>query len=213
MADYPLPGAKGDRLKIMAYMNGITIVATDSHSIACATKVMDDFCVATGALVNRSKSELFLVSVLVSFSVRRNNIRLLGVTFQADGGGRMSWKGALSHAQTKTRSWSARPLTIAGKILVLNEIVLPILLYVGRVFPSDKATGKFITRLAFRFVWGSNMEKWSRSTLFKEERNGGRGIPDIVQIIMVQGLAALVQNTGEVGKASGAFTMPPPSLG
>ena len=53
---YPLPGAGGERLKVMPYMDNITIIATDSHSIACATKVLDDFCVATGTLVNREKS-------------------------------------------------------------------------------------------------------------------------------------------------------------
>ena len=49
------------------------------------------------------------------------------------------------------------------------------------------------------------MEKLKRVTLLKEEQNGGRGVPDIVNIIMVQGLATLVQNTGKVGKASGTF--------
>ena len=210
VAGYPLPGAGGDRLKVMAYMDDITIVATDSRSIACATKALDDFCAATGALVNREKSEMFLSpcwseELTASFPVRRNTIKLLGVTFQADGGGRISWEGALRHVQNKIRSWSARPLTMAGKILVLKAIVLPVLLYVGRVFPPDKATGKLITRLAFRFVWGSSMEKLKRVTLLKEERNGGRGVPDIVNIILVQGLAALVQNTGKVGKASGTF--------
>ena len=149
VAGYPLPGAGGERLKVMAYMDDITIVATDSRSITCATKVLDDFCVATGALVNREKSEMFLSpfwseELTASFPVRRNTIKLLGVTFQADGGRRISWEGALRHVQNKTWSWSARPLTMAGKILVLKAIVLPVLLYVGRVFPPDKATGKLI---------------------------------------------------------------------
>ncbi|KAJ8284236.1 hypothetical protein COCON_G00030860 [Conger conger] len=106
---YPLPGAGGERLKVMAYMDDIAIVATDSRSIACATKVLDDFCVATGALVNRDKSEMFLSpqwseELTVSFPVRRNTIKLLGVTFQADGGGRTSWEGALRHVQNKIRT-------------------------------------------------------------------------------------------------------------
>ena len=70
-------------------------------------------------------------------------------------------------------------------------------------FPLDKATSKLITRLAFRFVWGSIMEKLKQVTLLKEKQNGER--TDIVNIIMVQGLAALVQNTGKVAKASGTF--------
>ncbi|KAJ8343109.1 hypothetical protein SKAU_G00330370 [Synaphobranchus kaupii] len=92
-----------------------------------------------------------------------------------------------------------------GKILVLKAIVLPIFLYLGRVFPPDRATGKNITRMAFRFVWGSTMEKLKRATLLKEEKNGVRGVPDIVNIILVQGLATLVQNTQKVEKASGTF--------
>ncbi|KAJ8333631.1 hypothetical protein SKAU_G00416390 [Synaphobranchus kaupii] len=59
--------------------------------------------------------------------------------------------------------------------------------------------------MAFRFVWGSTMEKLKRATLLKEERNGGRGVPDIVNIILMQGLATLVQNTQKVDKASGTF--------
>ena len=179
-------------------MDDVTIVATDSRSVACVTKVLDDFC----ALF---LSPYWSEELTVSFLVRRTNIKLLGLTFKADGGGRISWEGALRHVRNKIRSWNAQPLTMAGKILVLKAIVLPILLYVGRVFPPDKATGKQITSLAYRFVWGSNMEKIKQVTLLKEERNGGRGVPDIVTIIMVQGLAALIQNTGKVGKASGIF--------
>ena len=125
-------------------MDDITIVATDSRSIACcATRVLDDFSVATSTLVNRDKSELFLSpywseELTISFPVRRNTIKLLGVTFQADGEARTSWEGTLHHIQNSL-SWNAQPLTMVGKILILKAIVLPILLYVGRVFPLDKA--------------------------------------------------------------------------
>ena len=90
VAGYPLPEAGEEWIKVMSSMYAIIIVTTDSCSIACATKVLDDFCVATGALVNRDKSELFLShywreELTASFTVRRNNIKLLGVTFQEEG--------------------------------------------------------------------------------------------------------------------------------
>ena len=34
---YPLPGAQGGRLGVMAYMDDITIATTDSRSLECAT--------------------------------------------------------------------------------------------------------------------------------------------------------------------------------
>ncbi|KAJ8355290.1 hypothetical protein AAFF_G00073710, partial [Aldrovandia affinis] len=122
-------------------------------------------------------------------------IKLLGVTFQNDGGGNRSWEEALRHVQKKIGSWSTRPLTMTGKILVLKAIVLPSFLYIGRVFPPDRATSKLVARMAFRFVWGSKMERLGRTTLMKEEEKGGRGVPDITSVILAQGLAALVQNT------------------
>ncbi|KAG9344416.1 hypothetical protein JZ751_011086 [Albula glossodonta] len=134
-----------------------------------------------------------------------DNIKLLGLTFQSDGGGRKSWDQVLCRVQGKLGSWSARPLTITGKILVLKAIVLPALLYVGRVFPPDRASGKTITRMAFQFVWGSTFEKLSRATLLKDEDKGGRGVPDMVNIILAQGLATLVQNTRKGDKAVCAF--------
>ncbi|KAJ7988606.1 hypothetical protein DPEC_G00325290 [Dallia pectoralis] len=110
-------------------MDDITIVGTDSRSITTATKVVDDYCAATGALVNRGKSELFLSG---------------------------HWH------ETLTTSF-------------LKAIVLPILLYLGRVFPPDKAKSKKIERLMFTFVWGSQMERLQCSTLYKMARMGGRG--------------------------------------
>lgn len=81
---------------MMAYMDDITIVGTDSHSIDTATRVLDDFSVATSALVSRNKSELFLKpceAFIFHFPVRRDTIKLLGVTFLADRGGQQTWKG------------------------------------------------------------------------------------------------------------------------
>ncbi|KAJ8368993.1 hypothetical protein SKAU_G00090210 [Synaphobranchus kaupii] len=45
-----------------------------------------------------------------------DNIKLLGVTFQLDGEGRLSWEGTLRHVQAKLRSWSVRPLTQMGHL-------------------------------------------------------------------------------------------------
>ncbi|KAJ8001267.1 hypothetical protein DPEC_G00192550 [Dallia pectoralis] len=89
---YQLPGAGGERLRVVAYMDDITIVGTDSRSITTATKAVDDYCAATGALVNRGKSELFLSghwheTLTTSFPVKTETIKLLGITFQQDGGG------------------------------------------------------------------------------------------------------------------------------
>ncbi|KAJ8014632.1 hypothetical protein DPEC_G00017650 [Dallia pectoralis] len=123
-----LPGAGGEALRVVAYMDDITIIGTDSHSITTATKAVDDYCAATGALVNR-----------------------------------------------------------------------------GRVFPPDKATSKKIERLMFTFVWGSQMERLQRSTLYKMVENGGKGVPDILNIIRAQQLSNLVKTFNKPDRKASFF--------
>ncbi|KAJ7995819.1 hypothetical protein DPEC_G00248540 [Dallia pectoralis] len=74
-------------------MDDITIVGTDSRSITTATKAVDDYCAATGALVNRE------------------TIKLLGITFQRDGGS-TSWAETICPVQRKICEWSARSFTM-----------------------------------------------------------------------------------------------------
>ncbi|KAJ8015986.1 hypothetical protein DPEC_G00002410 [Dallia pectoralis] len=171
----------------MAYMDDITIVGTDSRSITTATKAVDDYCAATGALINRE------------------TIKLLGITFQRDGGGSTSWAETICHVQWKICEWSARSLTMTGKTLILKAIVLPILLYLGRVFPPDKATSKNIERLMFTFVWGSQMERLQRGTLYKMAENGGKGVPDILNIIRAQQLSNLVKTFNKPDRKASFF--------
>ncbi|KAJ8000408.1 hypothetical protein DPEC_G00204510 [Dallia pectoralis] len=173
---YQLPGAGGERLRVMAYMDDITIVGTDSRSITTATKAVDDYCAAPGALVNR-----------------------------AGRGGSTSWAETICRVQRKICEWSARSLTMTGKTLILKAIVLPILLYLGRVFPPDKAASKKIERLMFTFVWGSQMERLQRSTLYKMVENGGKGVPDILNIIRAQQLSNLVKTFNKPDRKGSFF--------
>ncbi|KAJ7995673.1 hypothetical protein DPEC_G00247020 [Dallia pectoralis] len=133
------------------------------------------------------------------------NVKLLGITFQRDGGGSTSWAETICRVQRKICEWSARSLTMTGKTLILKAIVLPILLYLGRVFPPDKATSKKIERLMFTFVRGSQMERLQRSTLYKMVENGGKGVPDILNIIRAQQLSNLVKTFNKPDRKASFF--------
>ncbi|KAJ7987906.1 hypothetical protein DPEC_G00331450 [Dallia pectoralis] len=108
---YQLPGSEGERLRVMAYMDNITIVGTDSRSVTTATKV-DDYCAATGALVNRGKSELFLSGHWHDshhlFPCENRNHQAAGDPLPAGRGGSTSWAETICHVQRKICEWSAR---------------------------------------------------------------------------------------------------------
>ncbi|KAJ8004272.1 hypothetical protein DPEC_G00157090 [Dallia pectoralis] len=165
---------------------------------------------ATGALINLGKSELFLSghwheTLTTSFPVKTETIKLLGITFQRGGEGSTSWAETICHVQRKICEWSAQSLTMTGKTLILKAIFLPILLYLGRVFPPDKAASKKIERLMFTFVWGSQMEQLQHSTLYKMAENGGKGVPDILNIIRAQQLSNLVKTFNKPDRKASFF--------
>ncbi|XP_066554865.1 uncharacterized protein LOC136744565 [Amia ocellicauda] len=114
--------------------------------------------------------------------------------------GTRSWEEAISKVQKKIHGWSRRTLTMAGKVLVVKAILFPILLYVGMIFPPDKVIAKLVTRIIFRFVWGSKMERLKRVQMVKGTLDGGRGVPDVVRLIKAQGLAYVVKNIQAAGK-------------
>ncbi|XP_071243366.1 oocyte zinc finger protein XlCOF22-like [Salvelinus alpinus] len=105
-------------------MDDITIVGTDSRSIATATKMVNDYCAATCALINRV---------------------------------------------------------------------------------TNRANSKKIEHMMFTFVWGSQMERLKRSTLYKAGENGGKGVPDILNIIRAQGLSNLVTNIHKTDREASYF--------
>ncbi|XP_058881051.1 retinol dehydrogenase 13-like [Acipenser ruthenus] len=64
----------------------------------------------------------------------------------------------------------------------------------GKIFPPDRTTKKVVDHIIYRFVWGSKMERVKRATMNKAEKKGGKGVPDVVQIIRVQGLTQPIKN-------------------
>ncbi|XP_066577181.1 uncharacterized protein LOC136767313 [Amia ocellicauda] len=178
-----------------------TVVCTDAPSVARVEELLDGFCRATGAAVNKAKSDVYLSRAWppTVFPVKPF-IKVLVITIDGTNTGTRSWEEALSKVQRKIHGWSTRTLTMAGKVLVIKAILFPILLYVGMIFPPDKVIAKLVTRIIFRFVWGSKMERLKRVQMVKGTLDGGRGILDGVRLIKAQGLAYVVKNIQAAGK-------------
>ncbi|XP_066572289.1 uncharacterized protein LOC136761754 [Amia ocellicauda] len=203
---FHLPGSGGEQLKALAYMDDVAVVCTDAPSVARVEELLDGFCRATGAAVNKAKSEVYLSRAWpvgrgppTVFPVKPF-IKVLGITIDGTNTGTRSWEEAIAKVQRKIHGWSTRTLTMAGKVLVIKAILFPILLYVGMIFPPDKVIAKLVTRIIFRFVWGSKMERLKRVQMVKGTLDGGRGVPDVVRLIKAQGLAYVVKNIQAAGK-------------
>ncbi|KAJ7988603.1 hypothetical protein DPEC_G00325260 [Dallia pectoralis] len=93
---YPLPGAHGMTLKTQAYMDDITIITTSPRSIPQITHSINIFCRATGAIVNETKSEVYVTPDWPADPVppypKKETVNILAVCFGGTNPGRRSWK-------------------------------------------------------------------------------------------------------------------------
>ena len=100
-------------------------------------------------------------------------------------------------------SWSSRPLSLTGKITVLNNLVLSRLWYLLSVFVLPDAILTKINHLSTAFIWNNKPPLVARTTLELPRHQGGFGLCSIslkIASLHVMWIKRMV--TPEVGKWS-----------
>ena len=79
--------------------------------------------------------------------------------------------------------WSVRDLTVLGKITVLKNLVILKIIHKTSRLPmhSPEAFVEQLDKLTFKFIFGSNWEKISRSKLCCNIEDGGAKMIDVKQ--------------------------------
>ena len=125
-----IPG--GLEVRNVLYMDDVTLLLTDFSSVQRAMKVTELYGRASGAKLNRSKSEAQLfgpwgdVPTGLDLDFKTKDIKILGVKFDKEGGGRGNWTDKLGKVRQRLGYWGLRQLTWTGKVLIYKAMVLPI---------------------------------------------------------------------------------------
>nr|XP_055049577.1 LINE-1 retrotransposable element ORF2 protein [Misgurnus anguillicaudatus] len=180
-----VPGTGGLTATCVLYMDDVTILATDITSLRRAMDLTDWYGRASGAKLNRSKSEALLFGPWgnidtgqLDVDFKTTDLKILGVKFDKEGGGRGNWTDLLGKVRKRLGFWGLRQLTIEGKILIFKSVILPLILLVCSVFSPPRSFLVELERAVFYFVWGSKWERLKREVFKKRPENGGKGLPD-----------------------------------
>ncbi|KAF4079370.1 hypothetical protein AMELA_G00177250, partial [Ameiurus melas] len=179
-----VPGTGGLTATCVLYMDDVTLLATDVLSIRRAMDLTDWYGRASGAKLNRSKSEAQLFGPWGNVDTGglelafKTDLRILGVKFDKEGGGRGNWADLLGKVRQKLGFWGLRQLTLEGKVLIFKAVILPLLLLVCSVFWPPRSFLLDLERAVFYFVWGSKWERLKREVVKRRPENGGKGLPD-----------------------------------
>jgi len=164
-----IPGSLGKEAKLSLYMDDLTFLLTNNHSIETTLQVCDRFMLATGMKINRSKSEILYLNWTEpqhNFGLKNqdNAIKILGMVWCKDMEER-NWNSRLHQIEWKINQWEERDLTLRGKVLIINAEIIASLTYVAATFPAPRRFLNSVKEIMFRFLWSSNQEKLKREIL------------------------------------------------
>ena len=181
----PMPGAGGKRLKISLYADDVCFFVDGDQSVRRAMEVVGDFARGAGASINVAKSTIKYFGVWkgrrdgqCGLQVSEGPVRVLGVEFGGDvrGDARHNWEKRIAGVKAKLGLWSARRLTLSGRVLALKADVLSVLVYLSYVFPLPVRLRRDLVRAVFKFLWGG-YEYVRREVMYMAVEEGGRDVP------------------------------------
>ncbi|XP_045569119.1 uncharacterized protein [Salmo salar] len=167
-------------------MDDVNILCTDLLSVDRTLDRTDWYGRASGARLNRDKTEAQFFGpwadpdlTRLPLTVKTTDIRVLGVKFDREGGGRGNWSGILGTVRQRLGFWGLRQLTFEGKVLIIKAVILPVLLLISSVFIPPRRTLLALERMLFYFLWGSKWERLRREVVKRPRSKGGKGLPDL----------------------------------
>lgn len=180
-----IPGTGGLTATCVLYMDDVTLLATDILSIRRAMDLTDWYGRASGAKLNRSKSEALLFGPWdqtdtggLNIDFKETDFKILGVKFDKEGGGCENWTDLLGKVRKRLGFWGLRQMTLEGKVLIFKAVILPLMSLVCSVFIPPRKFLKKLERAVFYFLWGSKWERLKREVVKRRPENGGKGLPD-----------------------------------
>ena len=184
---FKLPGRK-ENIKLSQYADDTSFISTDFSDIPFIFEQFTKYKKATGCTLNIDKTEGLLMQTDRIFN---NNgrfpikwktidyIKILGIHFNNDTEmtQRYNITKCIQKMENNVKIQNQRHLSLKGKTIIINTILLSKLWYVCSVFPLPKDLLQEINKIIYTFLWNNkNPEPIARETLFLPRERGGLGI-------------------------------------
>ena len=178
-----VPGSSGSEAKMTLYMDDMSILCTDNASLVRALEWSDIFSRASGAKLNRAKSECLYLNwyedkVNLGLKEKIDRIKVLGIEIGKDMA-KVNWESRLPKIKGKLLRWKERELTFTGKMLVIKAEIYASLTFLAATLPVPREFLTQLRREMFRFLWGSQQERVKREIMYRPKEKGGKAVPEL----------------------------------
>ena len=194
----------GQTFKISQFADDTCLYIADEDSLQKVFDTLDLFTKCAGLKVNREKSEAMWIGASSNYKHKPCNIRwttesikTLGIYVNLNRTVTIeeNYKERLKKIKNLLEIWNLRKLTLKGKIIILNTLVISQLIYVGTVLYTPDWVIKEYQSLIIKFIWNDKPPKIKYTCLINTIESGGLKLQDLetkiraIQIKWIQNLA------------------------
>ena len=118
----------------------------------------------------------------------RSPVKILGVHFSYDekGNKELNFNQKLKVLQTKLDMWTARDLTLFGKVMIIKTLGLSQLIYSASNLVVPAGIEDTVKTKCFKFLWKNTKDKIKRSGLYQDTSKGGLRMTDRSNVQIAQ---------------------------
>ena len=197
---YSIPG-QVEKLIATLFADDTTTFLSIEDDFGALNKILDDWCIASKANFNISKTEVIPIgSPEFRESVIRNrctkpggstipdnihiveegtSIRILGAWFGNKADASAPWTSVLEKIDKSLAAWEKSNPTMEGRRLIAQMVIAGMTQYLTQVQGMPANVERLLTRRAVRFMWAGKCSLVNEQTLFKPLGAGGWALVDI----------------------------------
>ena len=158
-----------------------------------ALETFEEFYRYAGLRLDMSKTEAIVIwndgnifhDELINIKWHSNLFKTLGIWYSLNNDQMLDLniKGTLKKIHSLINMWSARSLSLKGKITVLKSLIMPHVLHVASVLYRSKDVIKKIVTMFFNFLWSNRKHGVSKATMVQPIEYGGLKLICIASMI------------------------------
>ena len=175
----PLPGSQ-EESEISQYADDNSLLCRNYASIHHVFQVSEQFCHASGALLNKEKCKGLWLGAwkdnkdqLCGISWSSGVQKITGIYMGNGDYASFNWEEVQKKFKRVLADWGNRSLSLHGKAVMLNSMAISKLMYVGAVIPLSRDYLHSFNSLMHKFLWGNKPEAVARNVLINKCIKGG----------------------------------------
>ena len=178
----------GNEIKIISYADDNTLIITDPSSYKVIFEIYSKHAEASEAKINEEKTEILLIGNWrdrknqLSFAKKvKPEIKVLGVMLASKPSDTsdLNWSKAIEKIEKKLPAIMERRVTIVGKVLLANSMLLSQLWHLAWVLDENSGRIKQVYKLVNKAIIGKDNGRWTIDTLTLSTEKGGMNLGNI----------------------------------